>query len=123
MSPSPGPRRAKAALTRFWVELASWFLPVSEPWVETTGLVSLLLFLFVVLGHTLRRGPVSIHRIQGAVAAYLLLGIVWAYAYSLLAHARPGAFAGAVSATDGAPDVTTWASGAEVLATKLASPL
>ncbi|HXY41319.1 MAG TPA: potassium channel family protein [Vicinamibacteria bacterium] len=89
------------ALAALSVELASWFLPVGEAWVEATSLVSLLLFLFVVLGHTLRRGEVTIHRIQGAVAAYLLLGIVWAYAYSLLAHARPGAFAGAVSAVDG----------------------
>ncbi len=89
------------ALAALAVDLASWFVPVAEPWVESTGLLSLLLFLVVVLGHTLRAGPVTHHRIQGGIAAYLLLGIVWAYAYSLLALARPGAFAGAVSAVDG----------------------
>ena len=66
-----------------------------------TNALSLLLFLVVVLGQTLRAGPVTIHRIQGAVAAYLLLGILWAYAYALIAHLRPEAFSGPVSPADG----------------------
>ena len=83
------------------VDLGSWFLPVPEPWVQGTSLLSLLLFLVVVLGQTLRRGPVTFHRIQGAVAAYLLLGILWAHAYALVAHLRPGAFSGPVNPADG----------------------
>jgi hypothetical protein len=35
------------------------------------------------------------------VAAYLLLGIIWAHAYALVALQRPGAFAGPVSPGDG----------------------
>ncbi len=89
------------ALLALAVDLASWVVPVAAPWVQATGLLSLLLFLVVVLGHTLRAGPVSQHRILGGIAAYLLLGIVWAYAYSLLSIGRPEAFAGAVSAVDG----------------------
>ena len=83
------------------VDLGSWVLPVAEPWVQGTGLLSLLLLLVVVLGQTLRSGPITPHRIQGAVAAYLLLGVIWADAYSLVALLRPGAFSGPVSPADG----------------------
>jgi hypothetical protein len=83
------------------VDLGSWFLPVAEPWVQGMGLLSLLLLLAVVLGQTLRRGPVTFHRIQGAVAAYLLLGVIWAHAYSLIALLGPGAFSGPVRPEDG----------------------
>jgi len=83
------------------VELASWLLPVPAPLVQGTSLLALLLFLIVVLAQTLRTGPITFHRIQGAVAAYLLLGIIWAYADSLVALLRPGAFSGAISPGDG----------------------
>ena len=89
------------AVTTLAVNLGSWVVPVAEPLVVGTNALSLLLFLVVVLGQTLRAGPVTIHRIQGAVAAYLLLGILWAYAYALVAHLRPGAFSGPVSPADG----------------------
>ena len=39
----------------------------------------------------------TLHRVQGAVAAYLLLGLVWGYAYQLVAALAPGAFANAVA--------------------------
>ena len=83
------------------VDLGSWVLPVGEPWVQGTSLLSLMLLLVVVLGQTLRSGPITFHRIQGAVAAYVLLGVIWAYAYSLVALLRPGAFSGPVSPADG----------------------
>jgi Ion channel len=89
------------AVTTLAVNLGSWVLPVPEPWVVGTSLLSLLLFLAVVLGQTLRAGRITFHRIQGAVAAYLLLGIIWAYAYALVAHLRPGAFSGPLSPADG----------------------
>jgi hypothetical protein len=90
-----------AALFAIAVDLGSWLLPVAEAWVQGTSLLSLLLLLGIVLTQTLRRGPVTFHRIQGAVAAYLLLGVLWAHAFSLLAIVRPGAFSGAVNAGDG----------------------
>lgn len=89
------------ALVTLAVYLGSQVVPVADPWVLGTSLVSLLLFLVVVLGQTLRAGPITFHRIQGAVAAYLLLGVLWAYAYALLEHVRPGAFAGPLNAADG----------------------
>jgi hypothetical protein len=88
------------ALVTLAVQFGSWVMPVAEQWVLGTSLLSLLLLLAVVLVQTLRTGPVTFHRIQGAVAAYLLLGVIWAHAYSLVALLRPGAFAGAVASTD-----------------------
>jgi hypothetical protein len=89
------------ALVTLAVYLGSRVVSVPEPWVQGTALLSLLMFLAVVLGQTLRAGPVTFHRIQGAMASYLLLGVIWAHAYALLAELRPGAFSGPVSAADG----------------------
>jgi len=89
------------ALTTLAIDLGSWFLPVPEPWVQGSALLSVLLFLIVVLRHTLREGKVTLHRIQGAVAAYLLLGVLWAYAYALVAQFHPAAFSGPISTADG----------------------
>jgi hypothetical protein len=36
-------------------------------------------------------GPVSVHRVMGGVAAYLLIGVTWAFAYKLLLEMIPGA--------------------------------
>ena len=58
-----------------------------------SALVSVGAMAFVVLVQTFRAGPVNIHRIQGAVAAYLLLGLACAQAYELVALLATGAFA------------------------------
>jgi Ion channel len=58
------------------------------------GLASVAAMAFVVLAQTFRAGPVNVHRIQGAVAAYLLLGLAWALAYELVALRATGAFSG-----------------------------
>ncbi len=89
------------ALVTLAVDLGSWFVPIAEPWVLGTSLLSLLLFLTVVLARTLRDGPVTTRRLHGGVAAYLLLGVIWAYAFALVAVAHPGAFAGPVNPGDG----------------------
>ena len=46
----------------------------------------------VVLAQVFRAGPITFHRIRGAVAAYLLLGLAWAFAYEAVTIERPGAF-------------------------------
>ena len=89
------------AFVALTLELGSWVVSVPAAWVLGSSLLSLLLFLGVVLVHTLRAGPVTFHRLLGAVAAYLLLGIIWAYAYELVALLRPPAFSGAVNLADG----------------------
>lgn len=80
------------------VDFGGWILPVPEPWALGTSAASLVVFLVVVLTQTLRGGPITFHRIQGAVGAYLLLGVLWAHVYALVASLRPGAFSGALGA-------------------------
>jgi len=58
--------------------------------VLSAGLLAL-----VVLAQVFRAGPVTVHRILGAVAAYLLFGLTWAAVYHLVNVLAPGAFAGA----------------------------
>ena len=69
----------------------------SEQAIALSSLVSLGLLAAVVLAQTFGGADVSIHHVQGAVAAYLLLGLVWAAAYALVAALHPGAFASNVS--------------------------
>jgi voltage-gated potassium channel Kch len=66
-------------------------------WRELSTLMTLILFSAVVVGQVYRSGPVTHHRILGAVAVYLLLGLVWANAYALLQNLRPDAFAGTLN--------------------------
>jgi hypothetical protein len=66
--------------------------PFSPQATAAAGLVSVAAMALVVLTQTFRAGPVNVHRIQGAVAAYLLLGLAWALAYELVALLNTGAF-------------------------------
>jgi hypothetical protein len=56
------------------------------------GLFFLVLLTFLILGQALREGPTTSHRIMGAVAAYLLLGLIWSLAYYLVVLRIPEAF-------------------------------
>jgi hypothetical protein len=44
-----------------------------------------------ILARLFRPGPVTLHRILGAVGAYLLVGLMWALAYLALQFNIPGA--------------------------------
>jgi uncharacterized membrane protein len=83
------------------VDLVSWVVPVPDAWIRVCVLLALLLLLLIVLAQTFRDGPVSYHRLLGAVAAYILLGVIWAEAYSLLEIVRPGSFSGSINVADG----------------------
>lgn len=65
-------------------------------------------FLIVAVSHTLRQVLVgtemNLNRLVGAICVYLLLGIIWAFAYSLLELAVPGSFAGYNTSQDPALD-------------------
>lgn len=54
--------------------------------------VTLGMFSLMIIAQVLRRGTVNKHRIMGAVAGYLLLGLTWASAYQVVAALYPGAF-------------------------------
>lgn len=46
----------------------------------------------LILMQVFREGPVNYHRIAGAVAAYMLMGVLWGSLYFLIDLASPGAF-------------------------------
>ena len=60
--------------------------------------LSLLAFLLVSISFTLRQvlfgTEMNANRMVGAVCVYLLLGVIWALAYSLVAFADPSPFSG-----------------------------
>src|SRR5262245_29315530 len=82
-----------------------WWPGANQVALALSALVSFGLMGGVVLVQAFRGGPVNLHRIQGAVAAYLLLGLTWAAAYEVISLLAPGAFAGAPTQT---PDSRVW---------------
>ena len=61
-------------------------------WDACFSLLSMLALTVVVLAQVNRKGPVTGHRVRGAVAGYLLLGLSCACAYSLIDYLIPGSF-------------------------------
>lgn len=82
---------AAAALAGNWLQQL-----VSHDAVLYLAYASTLAFLALVAGgvlaRVLRPGRVTHHHIQGAVAVYLMLGLIWGFAYSLVELSRPGSF-------------------------------
>jgi hypothetical protein len=54
--------------------------------------ITLLLYVRIVLLVMFRAGPITWSRVQGAVCAYLLLGMAWASAFQIVEQSRPGSF-------------------------------
>jgi hypothetical protein len=59
-------------------------------WDNILSMLMLAILAGLVLEHVFRAGPITGDRIRGAIAAYLLLGLVWAFAYALVERAFPG---------------------------------
>jgi len=57
-----------------------------------SALICVGLLAAVVTFQVFRKGPITGHRVQGAVAVYLLMGLMWALAYELVLLHVPGAF-------------------------------
>jgi hypothetical protein len=68
--------------------------------IALSGVASLVTLTYVVLAQVFRAGPVTRHRIMGAISVYLLLGLAWGEAYFALALTEPGSFSLAPSATE-----------------------
>ena len=77
----------------FTADLVVEFKPSFGHWGwDTAFKVSGLAILVVMtLRQTFRPGPVRVHRVMGGVAAYLLIGLTWAFGYKLLMEERPDA--------------------------------
>jgi hypothetical protein len=56
------------------------------------AMLNFALLAFAVLRQSLAPGRVTLRRIEGAIAAYLLIGLIFAGAYDLAAALAPGAF-------------------------------
>jgi hypothetical protein len=82
---------AVVILALTWVEE---FRPDSVITILNTGLSLIFLgfLLAVVVVQVFREGPVTGHRLRGAIVVYLLLGGIWALLYQIVAFINPGAF-------------------------------
>src|SRR5213082_3866191 len=77
----------------FAADLTVEFNPSFGHWAWDTALKisGLAILVVMTLRQTFRPGPVSVYRIMGGVAAYLLIGLTWAFGYKLLMQERPDA--------------------------------
>jgi len=62
------------------------------PWRLAAAGLTMALFTTVTLRRVFAPGPVTTHRLVGAVVAFLLAGLTFAYAYDWLEVLRPGSF-------------------------------
>jgi len=61
-------------------------------WPDTATIVAIVMVVYILLSRVFAPGPVTQMRIMGAVAVYLLFGVVWSQAYALLFSINPGSF-------------------------------
>ena len=59
---------------------------------ELVSMASLALFAVLILVQVFRSGPITSYRIQGAIAVYLLLGLIFMLGYDLIYLTVPGSF-------------------------------
>jgi ion channel len=80
-------------ILEFAADLVVEFEPSFGHWGWDTALKisGLAILVVMTLRQTFRPGPVSVHRVMGGVAAYLLIGLTWAFGYKLLMEKRPDA--------------------------------
>jgi hypothetical protein len=74
-----------------WIRLLT-----AAPWLSVLGVSMWIVFLgmlaAVILIRAFHAGSINLHRIQGAVAAYLLIGVIWSGLYRIVFEFDPGAF-------------------------------
>jgi Ion channel len=49
-------------------------------------------FVVLIMRQVLRSGPITARRVEGSVAVYLLLGLVWGVCYEIIELLQPGSF-------------------------------
>jgi hypothetical protein len=78
----------------FTADLVVEFNPSFSPrgWDTALKVFCMAVLVVMTLKHTFGLpGPVSVHRVMGGIAAYLLIGVTWAFAYKLLMEEIPDA--------------------------------
>jgi hypothetical protein len=90
-------------LALIWAEE---FRPAQGLAVLTNGvsLIYLGVLVAVVITKVFRDGPVTAHRIRGAIVIYLLLAVMWSFAYQVVALTIPQAFRLPEGLVTGEPD-------------------
>lgn len=88
-----------ATLAVRWIGQVSTASAISI-WDNALSILALSVLTALLLTQVFREGPITGPRIQGSIAVYLLLGLIWTSAYELLFAAVPGAFQFAASATE-----------------------
>jgi voltage-gated potassium channel Kch len=75
------------------VHWTSLYIPsFHHPALDAAFLMGLFAsFVVLMMMHIFRPGAINLHRVLGAVAAYLSIGITWGFAYFLAATVNPGA--------------------------------
>jgi hypothetical protein len=83
------------AVLVFLVRTLAAYFPSTDSLLarDASSLVYCALLGFVVGERVLRAGPVTLHRISGSVAVYLLFGVAWTLAYAVVYRLDPRAFA------------------------------
>jgi hypothetical protein len=69
----------------------SYRRPALDTTLATLRLACLSILVFMTLKRTLRPGPVTVYRVIGGIAGYLLIGYTWTFAYQLVVQRAPGA--------------------------------
>jgi hypothetical protein len=80
-----------AAISLRWGSKASESLLLWS-WGQALSILLLAVFTALVLVVVFREGPITGYRIQGAIAVYLMMGLIWAGAYEMVLRLAPGAF-------------------------------
>ncbi len=60
-------------------------------WDTALKVSGMAILVVMTLKQTFLPGPVNVHRVMGGVAAYLLIGVTWAFGYKLLMEEIPNA--------------------------------
>lgn len=88
-----------------WIEW-SHHTPRLQLWSDWSTMAAVAMIALVLLSQIFRPGRVSHLRIQGAIAVYLLFGVLWAHAYHIASLVHVGAFRGPA---DELSNVSGWA--------------
>ncbi len=80
-------------ILEFTADLIAEFNSSFSPsgWDSGLKVFGTAILVVMTLKHTFLPGPVTVHRVMGGVAAYLLIGVTWAFAYKLLMEEIPDA--------------------------------
>jgi hypothetical protein len=80
-----------AAIGARWM---TWWRPTKSLalWTVCLGMAAILMITVVLLWQVFRSGPVTLMRVEGAIAAYLCIGAGWGHAYHLAVLLDPSAF-------------------------------